>query len=265
MNDNIYELAKNCLDITENVLKIKKNVVLVQGYAFTDFDVEGNKQPLVDAVSALISAISGTYPSIAIELQNHINYYNSGEIIKHHCSIVAILKCMLEIEKPLVQNRKKIFISHSSKDKDIIKDFTNLVLGLGIGISSEDIFCTSIEDMTMKNGEDIRQHIKTNILTADYSFLMISQNYKTSEICLNEMGAVWTANNRVKYYILPNSGFEHIGWLNEVNKAEKLFNPIALDALRKELLEYYNLPDNGITWSTKREEFLSTSSCGSFH
>lgn len=258
MNGNIYELAKNCLDITENVLKIKKNVVLVQGYAFTDFDVEGNKQPLVDAVSSLISAISGTYPSIAIELQNHINYYNGGEIIKHHCSIVAILKCLMEIEKPPVQNRKKIFISHSSKDKNIIKDFTNLVLGLGMGIGPEDIFCTSIEDMTMKNGEDIREHIKNNILTADFSFLMISKKYQSSEICLNEMGAVWAANNRVRYYILPDADFEQIGWLNDVKKAEKLFNSITLDALRKEMIEFYNLPDKGMTWSTKREEFLST-------
>ena len=72
-----------------------------------------------------------------------------------------------------------------------MKNFTNLILGLGIGIEANDVFCTSIEDMTMRNGDDIRQHIKENILSADYSFLMLSKNYQSSEICLNEMGAVW--------------------------------------------------------------------------
>lgn len=258
MNSCIYEQAKKCLDITENEITIKKNVVNIRGYVFTDFDVDGDKQLLVGAISTLIMSISDKYPSMACELQNHIGNYHGGEIIKHHCSIVAILKCLMEIEKPPVQNRKKIFISHSSKDKDIIKDFTNLVLGLGMGIGPEDIFCTSIEDMTMKNGEDIREHIKNNILTADFSFLMISKKYQSSEICLNEMGAVWAANNRVRYYILPDADFEQIGWLNDVKKAEKLFNSITLDALRKEMIEFYNLPDKGMTWSTKREEFLST-------
>ena len=87
---------------------------------------------------------------------------------------------------------------------------------------------------------------------------MISQNYKTSEICLNEMGAVWAANNTVRYYILPNTSFEQIGWLNEVKKAENLCDSIALDSLHKEIMAFYDLPDKGITWSTKREEFISS-------
>ena len=62
------------------------------------------------------------------------------------------------------------------------------LLILGIGLNPDDIFCTSIEDMTMRNGEDIRKHIQDNIRSAEYSFLLISDNYKASEICINEMG-----------------------------------------------------------------------------
>ena len=58
------------------------------------------------------------------------------------------------------------------------------ILQLGIGLSYEDIFCTSIEDMGIKNGEDIREHIRNNVQSVDFSFLMISKNYKDSEICL---------------------------------------------------------------------------------
>jgi hypothetical protein len=110
--------------------------------------------------------------------------------------------------------------------------------------------------MAIKNGEDIRKHIHTNIQTADFSILLISNNYKKSEICMNEMGAVWACNNNVRYYILPDSNFDTIGWLCNPNQAEKLFDSIALDALKMELSTYYSLEDKGTAWSRQRETFL---------
>lgn len=255
MENNIYELALKCLD---NNIKIRQNKVVVPKMVFYDFDVLGEKEEFIDNVSNLIIPVATKYPSIAKELQEHIRDYQGGEIIIHHSSIIAILKCLIEIEKPVCyQNKRKIFISHSSKDKVIIKAFTNHILELGIGIGSDDVFCTSIEDMAMRNGEDIRQHIKDNILSADYSILMLSKKYQSSEICLNEMGAVWTANNKVRYYLLPDADFDRIGWLNNPKKAEKINSSIALDALQKELIDFYGLQDKGLTWSENREDFLA--------
>ena len=57
---------------------------------------------------------------------------------------------------------------------------------LGCDIEQSDIFCTSIESMSMKTGEDLREHIKKHIILSDYVFLMISKNYIKSTICLNE-------------------------------------------------------------------------------
>ena len=150
----------------------------------------------------------------------------------------------------------KIFVSHSSKDKEIVSEFCDRILRLGIGINANDIFCTSIEDMDIKNGEDIRNHIKRNILSADFSFLLISDNYKKSEICLNEMGAVWTNDGNVRYYLLPNTGFDKIGWLCDTKKAEQLTSEIALDKLYKELTTFYKLDEAFETWSTQRVTFI---------
>lgn len=151
---------------------------------------------------------------------------------------------------------KRIFISHSSKDKQLVKDFVNHILCLGIGLNPDDIFCTSIEDMTMRNGEDIRKHIHDNIRSAEYSFLLISDNYKSSEVCINEMGAVWAYDANVKLYLLPNTNFDKIGWLCDTRKAEKLTDSIALDSLYKEMIEHFSLHDNFIHWSQQREMFL---------
>ena len=156
-----------------------------------------------------------------------------------------------------LKSRKKIFISHSSKDKNIVEKFVDHILMLGIGFSAADIFCTSIEDMAIKNGEDIRDHIHANIKNVDFSILLISQHYKKSEICINEMGAVWAYNNNVRLYLLPDVDFREIGWLCDTRKADKLFDSIVLDALKMELSSYYSLKDKGTTWSRQRENFLS--------
>ena len=151
---------------------------------------------------------------------------------------------------------KRVFISHSSKDKQLVKDFVNHILCLGIGLNPDDIFCTSIEDMTMRNGEDIRKHIQDNIRSAEYSFLLISDNYKASEVCVNEMGAVWAYDANVRLFLLPDVSFSSIGWLCDTRKAEKLTDSVALDRLYKEMVEYFSLKENLVHWSQQREIFV---------
>jgi len=259
MDNNIYKLASKCLEIARSKIGVKTNKVLVRNIVFTDFDVSGEKEFFKRNVSELIIQIATKYPTIARELQEHVNNYEGGENIIHHSAIISILKCLKEIENPIsCQNKRKIFISHSSKDKYIVSDFCDRILQLGIGLKTSDIFCTSIEDMNIKNGDDIRMHIKDNILSADFSFLLISCNYKKSEICLNEMGAVWTNGNNVRYYLLPNTDFKEIGWLCDTNQAEQLTNHTTLDKLYKELNNYYNLEDRLETWSKQREIFVNS-------
>lgn len=105
----------------------------------------------------------------------HNDEYSNDKII-HYTAMKTIVDYILSLEKR--RNSKRIFISHSSKDKEIIEKFTDNILHLGIGLSHEEIFCTSVEEMGIKNGDDIRNHIKKNIQEADFSFLMISKNYK---------------------------------------------------------------------------------------
>ncbi len=70
------------------------------------------------------------------------------------------------------------------------------------------------------NGDDMRSHIRQNILGCDLALLMISGSYIKSSICLNEMGAIWGMPiPNVNVFVchdckLPDS----IGWLYEVKK-----------------------------------------------
>ena len=149
---------------------------------------------------------------------------------------------------------KKIFISHSSKDKEIVDSFVTL-LTRGGGIAQDDIFCSSIDGMKITNGDDIRKHIQENVNYADFAILLVSKNYKESEICLNEMGAVWAIDKRVKAYVFSDLQEESVGWLINNNAAEKLNNPTALASLYEELQQFYKLPLSISGWTAQAKVF----------
>ena len=251
-NMSIYECAMSCKGISDDRIETDKNQILYRNILFTDYTVRGAEEEYLKAVDELRIALSEKYPAIGYALKEHHDQYCDDKII-HYTGMRTLVDCVLTLEKR--DNAKKIFISHSSKDADIIEKFSDHILQLGIGLSHEDIFCTSVEEMGIKNGANIREHIKRTILSADLSFLMISKNYKASEICLNEMGAVWATDTRVRYYLLPGVEFKEIGWLCDAYKADKLSDAVVLDTLEKELTDFYGLrPKDGL-WSRQRQNF----------
>ena len=243
--NRIRNILNSCISILET---IKINY---------DSPIGPRTKALLNVINELIPLIKDKQPYITNLIKKSMNnLLTNGNYINAYAfgDIRTALKILNDIYTRT--NGKKIFISHSSKDKDVVEKFIDHILMLGIGLSSDDIFCTSIEDLAIKNGEEIRNHIQSNIQNADFSILLISNNYKNSEICLNEMGAVWAYNNNVRLYLLPESNFDEIGWLCNTKQAEKLFNSITLDTLKIELSQYYSLKDKGTTWSRQRENFL---------
>ena len=84
---------------------------------------------------------------------------------------------------------KKIFVSHSSKDEKIVKMFVEDILDLGLSVKTSEIFCTTTDGTKIESGEDWRNAIKDNLQSSKVTILIITPNYKESEICQNEMGA----------------------------------------------------------------------------
>lgn len=212
-----------------------------------------NTRYLKEIVKELFPLISDEYPQISGILSNAESRLIENKIINAFC--FGDIRTSLKILKCIYERKRKVFISHSSKDKVIVQSFTDHILRLGIGLDPSDIFCSSIEELGIRNGEDIRKHIKENLMSADFSFLLISENYKKSEICLNEMGAVWANNSNVRCYLLQNTGFDKIGWLYETKQAEVLCDQITLDRLYEELTNYYGFEIKLDRWSRQRAYF----------
>jgi len=257
MRNKIYEMAAACREFAEKEVKVEQSKIFITNYGEVghDYKVAGDIKGFERRLTDLYNDIKDKYPTIARNLKEQMEEYDNNRVV-HFSEINAIVKCIMAIEESPA-TKKKIFISHSSKDKVIVSNFVDHILMLGIGLNAEDIFCTSIEEMAIRNGEDIRKHIQGNIRTADFSLLLISNNYKESEICINEMGAVWAYDTNVRLYMLPNTTFDKIGWLCETRKADKINEAMTLDSFYTELCEYYSFSVNYPSWSRQRQTFLN--------
>ena len=154
-------------------------------------------------------------------------------------------------------SKKRIFISHASKDNELIGRFVDSIFLLGMGFNSEDIAYTSREDTGVPAGESIPQFIQDNIACADVVLLMISDNYKNSEVCLNEMGAAWALNKYIIQILLPNISIDKLGWLCALDKALTIDADESLDGLCEVLTDKLDIGIKPSSWNRNKAAFLS--------
>ena len=160
-------------------------------------------------------------------------------------------------QKSVLSSKKRIFISHASKDNELIGKFVDLIFLLGMGIDSEIIAYTSREDTGVPAGESIPQFIQNNIACADIVLLMISDNYKSSEVCLNEMGAAWALNKHTIQILLPNTSFDKLGWLCSLDKALKIDDADSIDGLCEVFTDKLDIGIKPSVWNRNKGAFLS--------
>ena len=150
----------------------------------------------------------------------------------------------------------KVFVSHSSNDKDVVRLFKDLVLKSGFGLSDNDIFFTSSPETGVPVGENIPKYIKDNLIDCECVFLMISKDYKQSEVCLNEMGAAMVISKKLIPVLLYNFDFNNVGWLIDKNLCVRINDEERLDEIR----DYFNsLGVNSKTnvWNRNRISFIN--------
>ena len=167
------------------------------------------------------------------------------------------LSAIEQISQTQPSSKKRIFISHASKDKELINKFVDSIILLGLGIDSKIIAYTSREDTGVPPGESIPHFIQDNIACADIVLLMISDNYKNSEVCLNEMGAAWALNKHIIQILLPNTSFDKLGWLCSLEKALRIDDTESMDSLCEVFTEKLDIGIKPSKWNRNKTEFIS--------
>lgn len=180
-----------------------------------------------------------------------IKKIESGETMKS--------KKSKELSK-MVNEGTSIFISHATKDKEIVEAFVELLLIGALSVSIDKIFCVSTDGTKIKSGSDWRDSINESLLSAKVNFLIITPNYKESEVCLNEMGAAWVTSAMVLPLIVEPINYKTVGIIQEPIQIEKLLDENSLDRIKdivQEVLEISPALIKSERWTVKKREFLS--------
>ena len=178
-----------------------------------------------------------------------VNPYAFGSIV----GIVSVLR--LKYLKEGTTTRK-LFISQSSEDKIIVNGFIKEILKIGCGFKDSDIFCT-LDPTVIRTGDDFREKIVENMKSCDFILLFISGNYLQSEVCQNEMGAAWAIENkRILPFVLPNTKFKDMGFLNEVKQGASIADKRKLDEFYNEVCGYYGISSDWPSFNKAKEDFI---------
>lgn len=254
MNKNIYNLAIECKEFDEQEIKIAKSVIPYRNLIFSDYTIQGDIKSYEKKLHCLREAIKNKYPSLCLQLQEHMDKYDKDKIV-HLSALEAIVKCIISLEEPIF-GCKKIFISHSSEDEVIINGFIEKILMIGCGFKRSDIFCT-LDHTAIRTGDDFRDEIIKNMKSCDYILCMISDNYRNSEVCQSEMGAAWAMEGkRILPFKFPNLKFTEIGFLNVVKQAADITDKSKLDELYEELCKRYELELDWRNFNKQKDNFV---------
>lgn len=162
------------------------------------------------------------------------------------------------------KNESKIFISHSTADKESVNHLVELLEF--IGYAKEDIFCSSIPGYGIPNDRVIAEYLlelfESNEL---YVLFILSQNYYQSPVCMNEMGAAWVLKSNYTSVLLPGFQFRDINGLIDPRKISLKMDDTNVDVLKNGL---DNLKDTITSfvpisyekprarWENKRDQFI---------
>lgn len=103
----------------------------------------------------------------------------------------------------------KIFITHSSVDKEYVLALTDLLRKLKV--PNEAIICTSDCRHGIPNGMNTYKWLREQFMDAElHMIFVLSENYYNSIPCLNEMGAAWLVAKKSDLLLLPGFGFEEL-------------------------------------------------------
>ncbi len=152
-------------------------------------------------------------------------------------------------------SKKKIFLSHSYRDKDIaVKIVEKLLIKIFAINKQSDIFFTSKRETGIESSINWRNHIKSNLQGCDIFIALITTNFKESEMCLAEIGAAWALNKKIYPLIIPPIKYENFSPVIAEIQADLLLKREDLESLisslkiqLEEMFEIYMQPNVDVT------------------
>ncbi|SQC06959.1 Uncharacterised protein [Clostridium perfringens] len=198
---------------------------------------------------------------------NIINSVNIDSIINYE-KLIGILKALSTMpeslgKKDIEDNKKrKIFVSHCSKDKPISNKFVDLLKI--IGVKNEQLYYSSYEETGAEYLEDCFDRIEKEFNENELLVIFIlSKDFYRSEVCMAETGATWVLckKNYIPIILPPYRYSDIKGVLRNTQNSillddKEISNKLELLKLKIEEYLYIDNKVSSIEWNRKKEEFI---------
>lgn len=232
------------------IMESEKNIAEYEQKAISEID--SNNQKLVN--SGVIGL--GYYEDPKEYAFN--NYFKdvTDKFIKYPLGALKTKHSNATITKERANILKKIFISHATKDKEIVELLIDLLET--IGINAIQIFCSSFEGYGIPLGSNFLDTIKQELSAEVLVIFVITNNFYDSKVCLCEMGAAWALSKGHIPIVVPPLSYTDIQGVIPLTQGLLINDVPKLNSLKEKLEKDFSL-EQSITlnnWERKRDRFI---------
>lgn len=161
------------------------------------------------------------------------------------------------IGNELAQKISRVFISHASKDSEIVEEMIEVLES--IGLDSNQIFCTSFEGYGIELGENSLDSIKGELSSDSLVIFILSKNFYESPVCLCEMGATWVLAKEHIPVLVPPLDYSDLKGVIPLSQGFKINEPLKLNLFKEKIEKSFCITNtvSMSTWERKRDRILS--------
>ncbi len=151
----------------------------------------------------------------------------------------------------------KVFISHASKDFEIVEEMIEILES--IGLDSNQIFCTSFEGYGIGLGENFLDSIKGELSSDSLVIFMLSQNFYESPVCLCEMGATWVLAKEHIPVLVPPLDYSDVNGVIPLTQGFKINETLKLNLFKEKIEKVFSIENkmSMSTWERKRDRIVA--------
>lgn len=150
---------------------------------------------------------------------------------------------------------KKVFISHSSGDKEIVQELISLIEGMGV--KSKQIFCSSFDGYGIQLGVNWLDAVKNELTEETLVLFVLTTNFYNSNMCQCELGAVWVNTLKHIPILVPPLVYDDLEYILRNQQSMTINKEENLSSLYEEIINWFDLEQlRPNIWKNKSDKFL---------
>lgn len=156
----------------------------------------------------------------------------------------------------------KLFISHSSQDKEKVDLFIDEILIKGIGLNkTNDLFYSSDQDANTPLGENWMNDLKTKLKDCSIFIQIVTYNSLKSDICKAEFTAGWVLEKKIIPILDENIGIQDLNDIQKTLQYGKINSRAVQCKLKDEIMEKFSGTkslNKSATWDNCLNQFMES-------